>query len=266
MGRPRPAAVAGRFYPDDPARLTAVVDRYLAQARRSGAGAADPPKAVIAPHAGYPYSGPVAATAYASLRAERAAVERVVLLGPAHWWSERGLALPAATAFQTPLGLVPVDAGAVERLRRFDFVCVSDEAHEREHGLEVQLPFLQRALPRPFALVPLLVGMATAGQVEAVLDELWGGPETLVVVSSDLSHYHDYDTAKRLDRATSDAIEGLQPEAVAEHGACGRLPIQGLLRAAARRGLMATTVDLRSSGDTAGGRDRVVGYGAYVLR
>lgn len=265
MSVPRLAAVAGRFYPDDPDELAAAVTDYVATARQ--ADVADPfPKAIIAPHAGYPYSGPIAGAAYARLRAaERPPVKRVVLLGPAHWWPATGLALPGADAFQTPLGLVPVDAQAVTELAGLDFVHTAAEAHAREHALEVQLPFLQRVLSSPFALVPLLVGQASAAQLDAVFEMLWGGPETLIVVSSDLSHFHDYQTARRLDRTTSDAIEALDSEAIAETGACGRQPIQGLLRAARRHGLRVSTVDLRNSGDTAGSRAQVVGYGAYVL-
>lgn len=264
MSPPRPAAVAGRFYPDDPDRLRAAVDAYV-DAGRPAAGTACP-KAIIAPHAGYPYSGPVAGSAYAALGAgRRPRVDRVLLLGPAHAWPLPGLAVPSAAAFLTPLGPVPIDAAAVARLRRFAFVHVADDAHAREHSLEVQLPFLQCVLPDPFAIVPVAVGRATAAQVDAVLEELWGGDETLIVVSSDLSHYHDYATARRLDRATSAAIEAMDPEGIGELGACGRVPLQGLLRVGARHGLLATMVDLRSSGDTAGSRSQVVGYGAYVL-
>ena len=265
----RRPAVAGRypeaaFYPADPAELRELVDALLARARASlGApprGAS--PKALIAPHAGYQYSGPVAASAYA--RIEPGGIRRVVLLGPAHRVPVRGLAAPAADAFATPLGPVELDAKALAGIAKLPQVRRSDPAHAPEHSLEVQLPFLQRVLG-PFALVPLVVGDADPGEVDEVLESLWDGRETLVVVSSDLSHYLDYETARRLDAQTTRAIEALAPEALDPERACGCIPVQGLLLAARRHGLRARTVDLRSSGDTAGGKDRVVGYGAYVL-
>jgi hypothetical protein len=218
----------------------------------------------IVPHAGYPYSGPVAGTAYSLLQATGSQVRRVVLIGPAHRVPLRGLALPAETAFATPLGEVPLDREMVERTARLELVTVDSEAHAQEHGLEVQLPFLQEVLG-DFTLVPLVVGEASAEEVALVLDALWGGPETLVVVSSDLSHYHDYETATRLDRQTSAAIEGLRLEELGRDSACGRVPIQGLLLAARQRGLQVRCLDRRNSGDTAGPHDRVVGYGAYVV-
>ena len=192
MSASRPAAVAGRFYPDDATELAAVVDEFVATASLDSA-AGPAPKAIIAPHAGYPYSGPIAGSAYACVQA--AAVERVVMLAPAHRWPVPGLALPASTAFETPLGTVPVDTDAAQRASQFDFVDTIDAAHVEEHAIEVQLPFLQRRLGHVFRLVPFVVGRATTDQVEAVLEELWGGAETLIVISSDLSHLHDYDTA-----------------------------------------------------------------------
>ncbi|MDJ0849788.1 MAG: AmmeMemoRadiSam system protein B [Myxococcota bacterium] len=227
-------------------------------------GGAGVPKALIAPHAGYVYSGPVAGSAYALLAGQRDVVTRVVLLGPAHRVYVRGLAAPDADAFATPLGDVPVDAAALARVLALPQVETLDAAHAEEHSLEVHLPFLQELLG-DFTLVPLVVGDASPMQVEEVLELLWGGPETLLVVSSDLSHYHDYATARRLDADTSRAIESLAPEAIGGEQACGRIPVQGLLLAAQRRGLEAVAVDVRSSGDTAGPRDSVVGYGAYVL-
>jgi MEMO1 family protein len=261
VSAPRSAAVAGLFYPDDPAELASMVDDFVGA--RADVAAAVPPKAIIAPHAGYRFSGPIAGSAYAHLRDAR--IERVVMLGPAHRWHVAGLAVPEATIFETPLGAVPIDAEAVARAARFDFVERLDVAHLQEHAIEVQLPFLLRCLQSGFSLVPFVVGQATIVQVGAVLDELWGGEETLIVVSSDLSHMHDYDTARRLDRSTSRAIENLSPELLHEGDACGRVAIQALLTAAAQRGLVVRTVDLRNSGDTAGGHDEVVGYGAYVI-
>ncbi|MFQ5784186.1 MAG: AmmeMemoRadiSam system protein B [Alphaproteobacteria bacterium] len=271
----RPPAVAGLFYPAEARDLDRTVRDYLAAAGSSGpapkaliaphAGSSGPaPKALIAPHAGYVYSGAVAASVYARLREVRAEIDRVVLLGPAHRHAFRGLALCDADSFATPLGTVPVDREAAARIATLPQIVRLDAAHRDEHSLEVHLPFLQRALD-DFAIVPLVVGDATPEQVAEVIECLWGGRETLIVVSSDLSHYLDYDSARRLDAMTSRAIEALRPEDLAPQQACGRLPIQGLLRVARTRGLSATTVDLRNSGDTAGPRDEVVGYGAWLF-
>ncbi|HHO67686.1 MAG TPA: AmmeMemoRadiSam system protein B [Gammaproteobacteria bacterium] len=257
----RQPAVAGMFYPDDPALLQQQVEDFLAGEE---AAAGPPPKALIVPHAGYIYSGPVAARAYARLKPLRSRIRRVVLLGPAHRVAFRGLAASSARYFATPLGLVPVDQAAVEQILSLPQVQVLDEAHRDEHSLEVQLPFLQTVLD-DFSLVPLVVGDAEPGEVAEVLEQLWDGDETLFVISSDLSHYHDYETARTIDSATSRAIEQLHPEAIHYEQACGRNPLNGLLLAARRHGLQAHTLDLRNSGDTAGPRDRVVGYGAYEL-
>lgn len=260
MARVRKPAVAGAFYPDDPRELEAAVKGYLATAEASGPA----PKAMIAPHAGYIYSGPIAATVYARLEQARDRITRVVLLGPAHTVPLAGLALSETEAFLTPLGEVPVDTQAVALIRDLPQVTVMEGAHLREHSLEVQLPFLQEVLA-DFAIVPLAVGDATPEEVAEVLELLWGGPETLILVSSDLSHYHDYETARRLDQATSRAIEALEPEAIGYEQACGRVPINGLLTVARRLDLKAETIDLRNSGDTAGSHREVVGYGAYVF-
>jgi hypothetical protein len=252
--------VAGLFYPADARELRALVSALLASAEAAG----PPPKALIVPHAGYIYSGPVAATGYAHLANARAAIKRVVLLGPAHFIAFRGLAASSADAFATPLGLVPVDRPAMASILDLPQVRILDQAHAQEHSLEVQLSFLQVVLD-DFSLVPLAVGEAAPEEVGEVLQALWGGPETLLVISSDLSHYHDYETARRLDAETSRAIEALQPEPLHYGQACGRHPINGLLQVARMLGLRARTLDLRNSGDTAGPRDRVVGYGAYVF-
>lgn len=257
----RPPAVAGMFYPSAPAVLAAELDGLLAQAT-SFSGPA--PKAIIAPHAGYQYSGPVAASVYARLKPVREEIRRVVLLGPAHRVWFRGLALPSVAAFRTPLGDVPIDGEAVRLLRKMPSIVVRDDAHAAEHSLEVHLPFLQRVLTG-FALVPLAVGDATAAVVSAVLEVLWGGPETLIVISSDLSHYHDYRTAQGIDAATAAAIERCDGRALDGERACGYLPIQGLLEQAARRRLPVRRLDLRNSGDTAGSRSQVVGYGAWAV-
>jgi AmmeMemoRadiSam system protein B len=262
----RPAAVAGSFYPDDPETLAAAVDTHLAAGRQLLArrGAKDVPKAIIAPHAGYIYSGAIAGTVYAAVQERCAGIERVVLLGPAHRVRVDGLAASSAEAFATPLGEVPVDRVAVHDSLRHSQVHVFDAAHAAEHSLEVQLPFLQRILPH-FELIPFAVGAATHAEVAEVLDDLWGGPETLVVISSDLSHYYDYATAVQLDTDTAEAIHTLQPERLGPESACGRIPVGGLLIAAQRHGLRVAVLDLRNSGDTAGPRDEVVGYGAFAL-
>lgn len=258
----RPAAVAGMFYPASTADLTRQVDELLAAA--ASRERAPAPKALIAPHAGYVYSGPIAASAYAQLRSQRGRIRRVVLLGPVHRVPVRGLALPGADRFATPLGDVRVDAAAAAALRDLPQVLESRLAHSAEHSLEVQLPFLQRLLGE-FSLVPLAVGEATAEEVAVVLERLWGGEETLIVVSSDLSHYLPYDSARRIDRDTVERLLSLDVE-LDHDRACGATAINGLLLAARRQRLKAELLDLRNSGDTAGDRRRVVGYAAVALR
>ena len=259
MSAIRRPAVAGQFYPGESGRLRRQVCDYLDAV---GDVVGQPPKAVIAPHAGYIYSGPIAGTAYAHLARTNGRVRRVILLGPAHWASVPGLAASSAEAFATPLGAVPIERSVQAQVMDLQQVQVADQAHEREHCLEVQLPFLQ-VIFDDFSVVPLAVGAATAAEVAEVIELLWGGPETVIVISSDLSHYNDYETAVELDKATARAIEGLH--VVSEGQACGRRAINGLLLLARKRGLSASTVDLRNSGDTAGPRDRVVGYGAFVF-
>ena len=260
----RPAAVAGTFYPADPGVLSGSVDRLLrATAPRSGESTARL-KALIVPHAGYIYSGPVAAHAYAALRPIAADIRRVVMLGPAHRVPIRGLALPDASYFATPLGNVEIDAQACTAARGLPQVTDDALAHAGEHSLEVQLPFLQRVLG-DFKLLPLVVGFASGDAIAEVLDALWGGPETLIVISSDLSHYHSYATAREIDRVTADTILALDPTLDHEQ-ACGATPVNGLLLAARRRGLRPDLLDLRNSGDTAGDRRQVVGYAAFSFR
>ena len=259
--RIRPAAVAGSFYPADPTRLNAAVARLLAQVSPFGGAA---PKALIAPHAGYVYSGAVAAAAFAQLCGHGHGIARVIVIGPAHYVPVRGIALATAEAFATPLGRVAVDRDALAAIADLPCVSTMDAAHAPEHTIEVELPFLQRVLPR-FTLVPLLVGSATGQEVGEVLARLWGGGDTLIVVSSDLSHYHDYETARRLDAATAQRIEHGDWAGLGPDDACGRLPIAGLLIEAARRGLAAQRLALCNSGDTAGPRHEVVGYGAWAF-
>ena len=260
MASTRPAAVAGSFYPRSAPALRAAITGLLPAAVDP---VLTPPKVLIVPHAGLAYSGPIAGTAYATLTAVAALIRRVVLLGPAHRVWLQGLAVPSAAAFATPLGVVPVDRAAVTAALALPGVVTDDEAHAAEHSLEVQLPFLQVVLGE-FALAPLVVGEAAPEVVAQVIAALWGGAETLVVVSSDLCHYHDYDTANARDRETVAAIEGLEPAALGRDSACGRRPLQGLLLVARQRGLRLQCLDRRNSGDTAGPRERVVGYAAFT--
>lgn len=258
----RPAAVAGMFYPGNALQLDAEVAELL-----DGIEIFEPrlgyPKALIVPHAGYVYSGPVAARAYDELAAARGLVTRVVLLGPSHYVAGRGLALPAAEAFETPLGRIPVDAEAVRSLADLRQVVRSEPAHAQEHSLEVQLPFLQKVLGN-FTLVPLAVGAATTEEVTQVLERLWGGPETLIVISTDLSHYHAYDEARRIDGATLGRIQGCATD-ISHDEACGATALNGFLSLCRTKNLPVQLLAACNSGDTAGGKARVVGYSALAM-
>jgi len=259
----RPAAIAGMFYPGTSSALSQGVDALLAGAQPEAASAPRRvPKAIIAPHAGFIYSGPVAASIYKLLAPARARIRRVVLLGPTHRVAIPGMALPAVDAFATPLGTVHIDGPAVTALLQLPFVSVDAEAHRLEHSLEVQLPFLQKVIDA-FTLVPLAVGRASAQQVADAIDLLWGGDETLIVVSSDMSHFLPYTDALATDRATARAIVELRTD-ITHHQACGATPVCGLNLLAQRRGLTPRLIDLRNSGDTAGDKSRVVGYAAFA--
>ncbi len=257
----RPPAVAGMFYPADPRELRAEIASYLAAARGS---APRPPKALIAPHAGYIYSGPIAGSAYATLAPVRAKIRRVVIASPSHRVGFRGIATSGATAFRTPLGDVPVDAEACAALLACPGVHVFDRAHRDEHGIEVHLPFLQETL-ETFRIVPLVVGDTDDTTMATALDRAPGGDDTLIVISSDLSHYLPHAQAQVLDRTTAGAILALDPEAIAPDHACGQRAIRGLLHLARTHHLTPTELDRRTSGDTAGDRSSVVGYGAYAF-
>jgi len=257
----RQPAVAGLFYPADPDELHEMVQEMLQKAHKLPDHKV---KALIAPHAGYIYSGPVAASAYVQLYSLKETIKRVVLLGPSHRVPFQGLACSSADYFHMPLGDIPLDKDAIEQIASLPQIQMLDQAHQAEHSLEVHLPFLQEVL-KEFILVPLVVGEASPDEVAEVLDLLWGGDETLIVISSDLSHYHSYETARQMDNQTSYAIESLRPQDIQYDSACGRNPVNGLLTLARKRGLHATTIDLRNSGDTAGSRDQVVGYGAYLF-
>ena len=269
MNAVRPPAVAGMFYPRDPKELKASVGYYLAEAAKSHrpGGQADrrAPKAIIAPHAGYIYSGFTAACAYTRLVPAADRIKREVMMGPCHRVAVNGIALPEADAFATPLGEIPIDADAVREISRLPFVRTFDATHKDDHCLEVHLPFLQSLLGE-FTIVPMIVGKAAIEQVAEVLEILWGGPETLILISSDLSHYLPYDKAKQTDSRAGTAIEALDPLSLEDHQACGRHSIKGLLTVAKQKGLAARTVDLRNSGDTAGSRDQVVGYGSWIFQ
>jgi len=255
-----PPQVAGMFYPDDAASCAAMVAHFIDTAETTPVTA---PKIVVAPHAGYVYSGAVAGAAYRLLAARRDIIRRVVLIGPAHRAYVDGMATTSGDAWQTPLGAVPVDTDALARLSQRADITVNDAAFRGEHSLEVQLPFLQTAL-RDFTLVPILAGNVAARSVADLIETLWGGPETVIVISSDLSHFHDYDTARRLDLETTRKIEVLDTDLGGEE-ACGCRGLAGALIAARRHDLRVTALDLRNSGDTAGDKSRVVGYGAFAM-
>lgn len=259
-GSVRAPAVAGLFYPGQAQALADEVGSMLAGVKENGAPV---PKALVAPHAGYVYSGPIAASIYARLKPAAKTITRVVLLGPTHRTGVRGLAVPTVDSFATPIGRIGIDHAAIAMLQRLPQVVTTDAPHAQEHSLEVQLPFLQMVLG-DFQLVPLAVGLASAEAVAEVLECLWGGQETLIVVSSDLSHYLPCAEARRVDAHTAERILACRPD-ITHDEACGATPLNGLLLAARRHGLHASLVDLRNSGDTAGDPLRVVGYGAFAF-
>lgn len=256
--QPRPAAMAGLFYPANPEQLQSDLDVLLREADSEHHHLDQAAKALIVPHAGYVYSGSVAAKAYASLRTSAGRIRKVVLLGPAHRVAFRGLALPTHDRFATPLGEVEIDLAGIERLLALPQVCQRDDAYDEEHAIEVQLPFLLNTLDH-FSLLPILVGDASADDVAEVLTAVWGGEETLVLISSDLSHYLPQRLAQQIDRATTDQIVSLSA-ALDQKQACGAIPINGLLSVAQQRGLKAILLDRRTSADAAGTPERVVGY------
>lgn len=258
----RPSAVAGLFYPADARKLSSMIARNI-----DAIDAVDPlvPKALIVPHAGYVYSGPVAATAYRHLAPLKKIIKRVVLIGPSHRVPFDGLAVSSADWFETPMGLIPVDRHAESQIMGIDGVHALEQAHAREHSLEVQLPFLQYLLA-DFKIVPIVAGHASPQLVAKVLDELWGGPETLIVISSDLSHYLDYDSACETDAETSQAIISMDNHIIDGYHACGSVGINGLLLYARQHQMQGQILALRNSGDTAGKKDSVVGYGAYLFQ
>jgi AmmeMemoRadiSam system protein B len=265
----RPPAVAGLFYPHSPQKLRAVLNNCSARAvrpevpQRAARPARSVPKALIAPHAGYVYSGPIAASAYGALSEVAHKIERVVIIGPSHFEGFPGLAVPQAAAFETPLGTVPIDDCMRREVLRLPHVVATDLPHAREHSLEVQLPFLQVLLGE-FRVLPIVTGEATVREVAMALKHVWGHDETLIVVSSDLSHYLRYDAARGVDAATAQAILARSTELDGEQ-ACGCMGINGLMQIATERSLEVQLLDLRNSGDTTAERSRVVGYGAFAL-
>jgi MEMO1 family protein len=261
MGNVRDPAVAGFFYPAERETLASDISGYLSAAPIP---ATVSPKALITPHAGYVYSGQVAANAYAAWRPEAESIKRIVLIGPAHRVAFQGIAAPTVEAFKTPLGDVPIDTDAVDTIRDMPQVLLDDEPHRQEHSLEVHIPFLQSVLGE-FKLLPLVAGSVSGEQVAEVLERLWGDDSTRFVISTDLSHYQDYETAQKLDGATAEAIEGMNPAAIGQDQACGRIPVAGMLLAARNHGLSVDRIDLCNSGDTAGKKDKVVGYGSWAV-
>lgn len=259
------AQVAGSFYSDDSFELQVGVDDYLERSRQQTILGSNAPKVIIAPHAGHMFSGFMAATAYNHLRPARGSIKRVVLVGPAHRYSFRGVATTSANTFKTPLGSIPVDQNMVSSLVVLKRVEKLDAAFQGEHCLEVHLPFLQRLLNSDFSIVPLIVGTTNPEVVAEILEQVWGGDETIIVISSDLSHFHTYEQAQTLDWNTQKAIELLDAGSLNGEAACGYLPITGVLQIAKRKGMRVTTLGRCSSGDTGGGLDRVVGYGAWRI-
>jgi len=258
MSTVRNPAVAGMFYPADRDDLSQVISYMLTNAKPKDII----PRALIAPHAGYQYSGEIAATAYKQLEPIKHNIQRVVLLGPSHCVAFAGCAASQADYFRTPLGDIKLDQQAIQTLVADSKVQILEAAHAQEHSLEVQLPFLQTVLDE-FSLVPIVVGDAKTDNVVEILEFFWSDPKTFFVISSDLSHYHDYVTAQNMDKQTSDAIVKLQPENISYDQACGRKPVIGLLHLAKKHHMTGMSLDIRNSGDTAGPKDQVVGYGAY---
>lgn len=261
MSQVRQPAVAGMFYPGDKPTLENDIQQYLDEANY---GRDIIPKAIVVPHAGYVYSGPIAASAYKQIIPIKDKINRVVLLGPSHRVAFNGLAVPESDIFNTPLGDIQIDKEGIQLLADLPQVMASDRAHSEEHSLEVQLPFLQEILD-DFTLIPLVVGDAEQDDVAEVIEKLWGDEHTLIVISTDLSHYHEYTEAKRIDRLTSDAIINIKPDLISYDDACGRNGLKGMLTVAKDKNLSVDILDLRNSGDTAGDKSRVVGYGAYVF-
>ena len=258
----RSAQVAGMFYPANPDELRGQISGFIHEKPNETTGV---PKALIVPHAGTVYSGSIAAVAYRTLLQYRHVIRKVILLGPAHGVYLHGLALPSVEQFQTPLGKINLDTKTIQKLvEDFHQITFSDEAHTEEHSIEVQLPFLQEVLAS-FRLIPFVVGDATQQEVAEVIEYLWGGDECLIIISTDLSHFHKYEEAVKIDKTSAELIESFQGDRLGDNSACGRIPMRGLLHLAQQKGMSIKRLDLRNSGDTSGRRDQVVGYGAWGL-
>ncbi len=264
MSRIRKAAVAGTFYPNDKKQLDQMVDVLLKNAISLDSN----PKAIIAPHAGYIYSGKVAASAYEPLRSLKNKIKKIVLLGPSHHVSFDGLAIPQSDFFETPIGKVTIDQEAIRLIQKLPQISVSDVAHVREHSLEVHLPFLQKIFGDKFLLTPIVVGHSNPDEVGQVIEKLWGNDDTLIVISTDLSHYHTYEEAYQMDRETCSQVESLDLEQLHSQKMCGSLPVSGLLNVARKKKLQVKMVDFCNSGDikvnnAKANKDRVVGYASF---
>jgi len=264
MTQTRLPAVAGTFYPGNPVALSTMIDAMLAEG--TVPDAISPPVALVVPHAGYVYSGPTAAIAYVRLRPWAGQIDRVVVMGPSHRVPLRGLGLSSADFFTTPLGDIPIDRAACDALLTHPGVHINDEAHQYEHSVEVQLPFLQRVLGDGWSLVPIVAGSGTASSIADAVGRLWAAPHTLFIISTDLSHYHDLNTARQVDRATAVSIISAAWESLGSDEACGVVPVRGALELARRHGERVSLLDLRTSADTAGPPERVVGYGSFLVR
>ncbi|WP_404426095.1 AmmeMemoRadiSam system protein B [Thalassospira australica] len=264
----RPPAIAGTFYPAAPDMLRSEIDGLIHAAVESQTENDTPiPKAIIVPHAGLMFSGAIAGLGFATVRALKGTVKRIVIIGPAHRMAFQGIAIARADGFATPIGDVRCDLAGLQAALAWPQVQVLDEAHRLEHGLEIELPFIQRLFGEDadIGIVPLLVSRCSAWQVHEVIEALWGGPETLIVISSDLSHFHDYDTAKRIDDNTRAMIERFDAESITSGDACGALPVAGMLMSARKRGMRIRTLGMCNSGDVTGDKSRVVGYGAWAV-
>jgi len=265
MNTYRPTAVAGLFYPDSAKELKNKVEGLLAACSSNSYSSTKAIKAIITPHAGYDYSGAIAASVYANLNKCQPNIDVVFLIGPAHRVAYDGIAIPTMEEFSSPLGRIRLNKKILRHLLNFSFVHESNLAHKEEHSLEVQLPFLQISLNQ-FELVPLLIGDCSPDKVNELIESIWDTANSLIVISSDLSHFHDYKTAQKMDQETSNAIEHLDHTRIDYDHACGKTGIQAILISAKKHELNARTIDLRNSGDTFGSKDRVVGYGAYVIQ
>ena len=265
----RPPAVASLFYPGEAAELKQNLREMLEKASEAEDPNEDLPagqhlRALIVPHAGYVYSGTTAALAYHLLRKNRDDFHRILLLGPAHRVWLEGIAFPGTDAFETPLGRIPLAKQQIRELLRFPEVQLRDDAHQDEHCLEVQLPFLQEIL-NEFELIPAVVGEISPDSLSGLLENLLEDPQNLLLLSTDLSHFHSYSEAQAIDQKTAEAIESFEDEKILPEQACGAHPLRGLLRHARIQGWKIQRLGLCNSGDTAGSKDRVVGYGAWAL-